>query len=187
MLELLKRDAFIESISKIDKMTPLRVAIAFGNIECCFILLQAGAQVLENISDYGQIPPTSKEMISNEIDSRRLKCTAFHSFVNSHIEHRPYKDTIYAICFPSGYSSVTLPKVGWKRANEMKQELYFKEITYNLHLSIAKIYSKGKDRSIIDHIASNNNKTFILMKLLTIELKEYLFKESYYDLFIYDS
>ena len=173
MIELLNRGADIECANKIDGKTPLYIAAINGNAECCRLLLQNEARVFENINDYVSLESICQKLISREITSRKHKNKQFCTSVTSYIEYKPYKNIIYSTCFPSGYSSVSIPAVGWKRAEELKQELYVKEITFNLHLSIAKTYAK-QSPSAIDHIASNSNKTFILMKLLTMGLKEYL-------------
>ena len=154
---------------------------------CVRFLLQKGIDIDEDINtykpdeDYTSNIVDCRPMILAEINNRR-KRTAFDSFINHHIEYMPYKNNIYSLCYPTGDVRVVLPVLGWRRAEAVRNQFFFKEIFFYLHLHVAMVYTKSlcktqnevKKCSSITEFASNNNDTSTLMFILSDRLKLFL-------------
>jgi len=115
-----------------------------------------------------------KRMILAEV-THRSKRKTFDDFINTYIEYPLYKHLIYTTCYPTGRSE---PVVGWSRAEEVRDNYYYEEILFNLHIGIAHVYSSTLDNTItssVNELASNSNRTYSLMSIMAVELREYLF------------
>jgi hypothetical protein len=145
-------------------------------------LLDVGVEILNDIDAYSPnniVRTDCRPMISEEIDNRFKKVT-FDSFIDHHIEYRPYKDGIYSICYPMGKTKVLVPFIGWTRAAAIRDKYYFDEIFFYVHLHVAKVYTMkytnnaSKNYGSITEFANQNNDTDTLMTVLTSYLKLYL-------------
>jgi ankyrin repeat protein len=146
IVELCKRGAIVDTKNR-KGLTALHKAAMIGYQECVQELLRIGAMI-SNIREYapvtnsrGTLYTDCRPLIRTEIQQRRRR-SAFDSFISNHIEHRPYIDSIYSMCFPSGDLRVAEPSVGWPRAETVRNKFYFDEIFYYLHLHVANVLTK---------------------------------------------
>ena len=146
IVELCKRGAKVDTKNHMG-LTALHKASMIGYQECVQELLRIGAMI-SNIREYapvinrrGTLYTDCRPLIRTEIQQRRRR-SAFDSFISNHIEHRPYIDSIYSMCFPSGDLRVAEPSVGWSRAETVRNKFYFDEIFYYLHLHVANVLTK---------------------------------------------
>jgi hypothetical protein len=110
--------------------------------------------------------------------------SAFDNFINHHIQYQPYLDQINRICYPLGQSKYIQPKIGWTKANKVRNKYYYDEILFYLHLYVAQVCTKSIKKynndtiinasECIDNFASNSNKTSTLMTVFSSHLKEFL-------------
>jgi hypothetical protein len=94
-----------------------------GNIECIELLLNAGAEIDDDIDMYSPDNEEDDEvaeeeeiidcrpMIRTEVKNRR-KRLLFDSFIMRYIEYNPYRGRIYNQCFPTGNIRVASPSIG---------------------------------------------------------------------------
>ena len=114
-------------------------------------------------------------MILDEIANRN-KRAVFDAFIDHHIDYRLYKHMIYSICYPDDNTQVAAPRIGWPRAETVRNKYYYDETFFYLHLYVAKIITKCTSNhysSIIDH-AINSDDTSTLMTVLVDRLMLYL-------------
>lgn len=131
-------------------------------------------------------------IILAEIEHRR-KRAAFDSIINHYIEYQPYRTIIYTICC-QGNLVVAQPKVGWLRAEAVRDKYYWDEIFFYLHQHIlANFYGNEQTGAIMTTsslksvnrlsnesdktstlMTNHSDKTSTLMTVLTDRLKMYL-------------
>ena len=117
-------------------------------------------------------------MILAEVEHRR-KRSIFDSFINHHIEYKPYISNIYTLCYPTGNLRVAKPSIGWENAEAIRDVNYFDEVFFHLHMVISNFYSNKRPGAIVnslmssssDYFAGNSDKTSTLMTVLTDRLK----------------
>jgi len=173
-------------------MTALHCAAKFNHISCIDYLLDKGICISEDIDEYAPYEENDelidcRFMILAE-QEHRYKRIAFDKFINHHIEYQPYINSIYTLCYPRGNIQVAKPPVGWNIAETIRDKYYFDEIFFYLHIHIANYYRTIISKEVIVtqsrtkliynnsncHFANSNNKTYILMYILSDRLKYFL-------------
>ena len=111
-------------------------------------------------------------------------------FVNKYIEYKPWKDKLYATCFPGG-ANQTLPQNGWQRAEELRDKYYYDEVLFLLQIHIAQLHSSSlpslnelsttpmknsSDSYKLLYLAKNSSKIYLspTMTIISPIVKEYL-------------
>jgi len=199
MRELLDRGADLESMSNDTLHIWLPPAIALllfpmgtgktallfaadnGELNSTRLLLDRGASIDENrINDDIEIMNQEcKQMILDEVQDR-LRRAVFDSFVNHHIEYPRLIHNIYSKCYPSGDLRVALPVIGWTRAEAVRDQYYFDEILFYVHLHVANVLSNRRKRSASRRCSSSRgflavcDMTSTLMTVLADRLKMFL-------------
>jgi hypothetical protein len=165
----------------------LHEAARWGNIECIKILIDHGIEIEENIDNYkphSNYYTDCRLIILAELEDRRKRYT-FDSFISHYIEYQPYINNIYTLCYHTGNLQVSKPSVGWMRAEAIRDKYYLDEVFFYLHMHIANIYTNKKSGVIVttnlvsmstEQLINNNNDTFLLMTILTDQLKNMLIK-----------
>jgi len=170
--------------------TALIEAANSSHKKCVEILLERGAIIDSDIEKYAPVIQADQNQI-NVIDCRpiiydevehRRKRSIFDSFISHHIEYQPYIDSIYTLCYPTGNRKVAKPPIGWEKAEIIRDNNYFNEIFFHVHMGIAKLYSNNKPGAIkntsmalsSDYFASNSDYVSTLMTVITDRLKMYL-------------
>jgi hypothetical protein len=166
--------------------TALFFAADNGELNSTRLLLDRGASIDENrVNAIEIMNQECKKMILDEVQDR-LRRAVFDSFVNHHIEYQSYIDNIYSTCYPSGDLRVALPLIGWTRAEAVRDQYYFDEILFYVHLHVANVLSKSRSsnrrtRSASRRcsnsrgfLANNSDMTSTLMIVLADRLKMFL-------------
>ena len=184
---LLDRGADINGTNN-DDDTALMDAASRGQEKCVEVLLELRAEIHNDINRYSpegnpfnsdQAKYTDcRPMILAEVEHRR-KRTLFDSFINHHIEYQPYINNIYTLCYPTGNLRVAKPSISWEKAERVRDNYYYDEVFFHLHMGIAKFYSNNRPGTItnslmsngIDYFAKNSDKTSTLMTVLSDRLK----------------
>ena len=176
--------------------SPLSWTAKSGYKDICRLFLDRGVKLppLKDLNrvDEGYEPIFLLEEYKQAADCRpmialeyelRVRRKAFDFAVNHFIEYPFYKQKIYELCFPSGLG-VTIPAVGFIRAEAIRDKYYYDEIFFILNLWIAKVSISQQQSTEIssnleaskcrEHFACSSNKTATLISVLSSYLKEYL-------------
>jgi len=190
-INLITRGIDINSKNNNDE-TALHIAARWGHPNISLLLLTFGIDIAENINEY---IPNEIELDEDELDeienrdSRptifaeledRRKRPLFDSFINHYIEYQPYINNIYTQCYPN--INLARPRVGWIRAEAIRDKYYFDEIFFYLHMHIANFFINRQPDAIVTtssrnsmtYSARHNGKTSTLMIILTDRLRMYL-------------
>ena len=149
------------------------------------LLLDSGAFIKDDIQCYSpdRISQGDCRPLVEVAKEQRRRRTLFDSFVTHHIEYPPLIDNIYSTCFPSGTFRVTVPPVGWLRADAVRNKYYLDEVFFYLHLNVAAVHTKklssssagaSNNSSGFTELACNSDDTSTVMALLADRLKLYL-------------
>ena len=164
-----------------NRTTVLEIACKYSHKECVALLLDSGAIIKDNIQRYSPLHNYQDCRPILEIaKEQRLRRALFDSFITHHIEYQPLIDNIYSLCFPSGTLRVTVPPMGWKRADAVRNKYYLDEVFFYLHLHVADVHTKKiassstNNSSSFTELACNSDDTSTVMALLADRLKLYL-------------
>jgi hypothetical protein len=132
----------------------------------------------------------TKLILVIDLSNRKQRRVDFDVFVNKYIEYKPWKDKIYSACFPCG-ANQTLPPIGWKRAEELRDKYYYDEVLFLLQIHIAKLHynelpslnelattpiKNSSDSYKLLYLAKNSNKIYLTptMTIISPIVKEFL-------------
>jgi len=178
------------------KWSPLSYASHDGRSSCVSILLRYGCEI-EDLNEFKNIlqfyvplqfeqpyivkdcvPLIRKEFnrrIKLKEESTKREC--FNDFLENFIEYDSYKAIIYEKCFPTVPLNAITPSIGWSETEALLTKYYFDEIFFLIHFNIAICYTNNKPgaNTILmseskEYLANNNNKTSLLMSILTNRL-----------------
>jgi len=164
--------------------TALELACSCSKTKVVALLLDSGAFIKDDIQCYrpDQLVRGDCRPLVEIAKEQRRRRTLFDSFVTHHIEYPPLIDNIYSTCFPSGTLRVTVPPVGWLRADAVRNKYYLDEVFFYLHLHVAAVHTKklssgavaSNNSSGFTELACNSDDTSTVMALLADRLKLYL-------------
>jgi len=180
---LCNRNANIE-LQNTAEMTAVYAAATSKNFDCMRYLLDRNASISElGIIRLANIMSVEAIEIFSQEFKDRSKRSNFVNFIAYHIEYPSYIEKIFTFCYPLGSMAAT-PSVGWNRAEKFLNKIYFDEILFYVHMHVAQICTRKKissssstvisTKNSIEAFASNNNKTFTLLKVLADKLTEFL-------------
>ena len=104
-------------------------------------------------------------------EQQRIK---FYAIINVYIEYDLYRSLIYQRCYPTGNIKYPEPITGWDVAYRVTEKYYYDEIFFYLHMFVASRVDSRECSRNRERFASNSNRTYELMSVLTRELKEYI-------------
>ena len=104
-------------------------------------------------------------------EQQRIK---FYAIINVYIEYDLYRSLIYQRCYPTGNIKYPEPITGWDVAYRVTEKYYYDEIFFYLHMYVASRVDSRECSRNRERFASNSNRTYELMDVLTTELKEYI-------------
>lgn len=81
-------------------------------------------------------------MLSDERSDRHRRA-AFDAFINRKIEYQPFKSRIYSICYPDGDLRVAKPFIDWIKAHDVRDNHYYDEILFYLHMHVANVVARS--------------------------------------------
>ena len=164
--------------------TALELACKSSKIKIVALLLDSGAFIKDDLQCYSpdRVSQGDCRPLVEVAKEQRDRRTLFDSFITYHIEYTPLIDNIYSTCFPSGTFRVTVPPVGWLRADAVRNKYYLDEVFFYLHLHVAAVHTKklsssaaaSNNSSGFTELACNSDDTSTVMALLADRLKLYL-------------
>ena len=104
-------------------------------------------------------------------EQQRIK---LYAIINVYIEYDSYRSLIYQKCYPTGSIKFPEPITGWDVAYKVTEKYCYEEIFFYLHMYAASRVDSRECSRNRDRFASNSNKTYELMSVLTSKLKEYI-------------
>ena len=104
-------------------------------------------------------------------EQQRVK---FYATINAYIEYDLYRSLIYQKCYPTNNIKFPEPITGWDVAYRVTEKYYYDEIFFYLHMYVASRVDSRECSSNRGRFASNSNRTYELMNVLTSKLKEYI-------------
>ena len=104
-------------------------------------------------------------------EQRRIK---LYAIINVYIEYDLYRSLIYQRCYPTGNIKYPEPITGWDVAYRVTEKYYYDEIFFYLHIYVASRVDSRECSRNRERFASNSDRTYELMTVLTSKLKEYI-------------
>ena len=104
-------------------------------------------------------------------EQQRIK---FYAIINAYIEYDLYRSLIYQRCYPTGNIKYPEPITGWDVAYRVTEKYYYDEIFFYLHLFVASRVDSRECSRNRERFASNSNRTYELMDVLTSKIQEYI-------------
>ena len=104
-------------------------------------------------------------------EQQRIK---LYAIINVYIEYDLYRSLIYQRCYPTGNIKYPEPITGWDVAYRVTEKYYYDEIFFYLHIYVASRVDSRECSRNRERFASNSNRTYELMDVLTSKLKEYI-------------
>ena len=94
--------------------------------------------------------------------------------VDTYIGYEPYRSVIYSTCYPTSNVKFPEPVIGWNEAYKIVEKYYFDDVFFYLHMYIASSVDSRECSRNRGRLASNSDRTYELMIVLTSKLKEYI-------------
>ena len=104
-------------------------------------------------------------------EQQRIK---FYAIINAYIEYDLYRSLIYQRCYPTGNIKYPEPITGWDVAYRVTEKYYYDEIFFYLHMFVASRVESRECSRNRERFASNSNRTYELMDVLTSKIQEYV-------------
>ena len=104
-------------------------------------------------------------------EQQRIK---FYAIINAYIEYDLYRSLIYQRCYPTGNIKYPEPITGWDVAYRVTEKYYYDEIFFYLHMFVASRVDSRECSRNRERFASNSNRTYELMDVLTSKIQEYI-------------
>jgi len=104
-------------------------------------------------------------------EQKRIK---FFNLMDTYVEYIPYRSIIYLKCYPTDNVKFPEPVIGWVEAYKVLEKSCYDEIFFYLHIYVASKVDSRECSSNRERFASNCNRTYELMDVLTSKLKEYI-------------
>ena len=104
-------------------------------------------------------------------EQQRIK---FYATIKVYIEYDLYRSLIYQRCYPTGNIKYPEPITGWDVAYRVTEKYYYDEIFFYLHMFVASRVDSRECSRNRERFASNSDRTYELMIVLTSKLKEYI-------------
>ena len=103
-------------------------------------------------------------------EKQRIK---FYAIIDLYIEYDLYRSLIYQKCYPTGNIKYPEPITGWDVAYRVTEKYYYDEIFFYLHMFVASRVDSRECSRNRERFASNSNRTYELMDVLTSKIQEY--------------
>ena len=100
--------------------------------------------------------------------------TSLCALISVYIEYDLYRSLIYQRCYLTDNIKFPEPITGWDVAYKVTEKYYYDEIFFYLHMYVASRVDSRECSSNRGRFASNSNRTYELMNVLTSKLKEYI-------------
>ena len=96
------------------------------------------------------------------------------ALISVYIEYDLYRSLIYQKCYPTGNIRFPKPITGWDIAYKVTEKYYYDEIFFYLHMYVASRVDSRECSRNRERFASNSNRTYELMDVLTSKIQEYI-------------
>ena len=96
------------------------------------------------------------------------------ALISVYIEYDLYRSLIYQKCYPTGNIRFPEPITGWDIAYKVTEKYYYDEIFFYLHMYVASRVDSRECSRNRERFASNSDRTYELMGVLTSKLQEYI-------------
>jgi len=169
------------NIKTSDGKTSLHLAAFHSNEGIVELLLEKGIEIDDDIDLYTPCEEDDDDnddkdcrpLIFEELQNRR-KRAIFDSFISYHIEYKPYINSIYSRCYPTGSLHVAMPPIGWIAAEAIRDKFYFDEVFFYMFIHVASVNTQPGTILTTSSLDFHSNKTYTLMTILTDRLKMFL-------------